>query len=184
MAASSDERFREAAERRIGKGARIVDENADRPHPGFDVQHKLAQFLRSAEVRTKCPGIGPERANLLGHELCLIRCATAVDGHAQAMAGKLARDRGAGARGGTGHECRQAVQPRCGHCQVGFVMAETGAAGEAESPAATSLRSSPSKIFSAVIGSDVIHLPVAAAMAFATVAGGSMQGGSPTPLAP
>ena len=43
---------------------------------------------------------------------------------------------------------------------------------------------SPSKIFSAVIGSDCTHRPVAAAMALAIVAGGWMQGGSPTPLAP
>ena len=39
-------------------------------------------------------------------------------------------------------------------------------------------------IFSAVMGNDVIQMPVAAAIAFATVAGGAMQGGSPTPLAP
>src|SRR5262249_61111369 len=43
---------------------------------------------------------------------------------------------------------------------------------------------SASAIFSAVIGSVVILAPTAAATAFATAAGGSMLGGSPTPLAP
>jgi hypothetical protein len=40
------------------------------------------------------------------------------------------------------------------------------------------------RIFSAVMGSERIHTPVAAAIALAMVAGGSMHGGSPTPLAP
>ena len=39
-------------------------------------------------------------------------------------------------------------------------------------------------IFSAVIGRDLGQKPVAAAMALPIAAGGSMQGGSPTPLAP
>src|SRR4029450_5642594 len=41
-----------------------------------------------------------------------------------------------------------------------------------------------STIFSAVMGRLVIRAPTAAAMALATAAGGSMFGGSPTPLAP
>jgi hypothetical protein len=38
--------------------------------------------------------------------------------------------------------------------------------------------------FSAVIGSEFSQKPVAAAMALLIAAGGWMQGGSPTPLAP
>ena len=43
---------------------------------------------------------------------------------------------------------------------------------------------SASATFSAVIGRVVTRTPTAAATAFATAAGGSMFGGSPTPLAP
>ena len=43
---------------------------------------------------------------------------------------------------------------------------------------------SPSAILSAVMGSTVTRSPVAEATALATAAGGSMFGGSPTPLAP
>src|SRR6476661_3976629 len=47
----------------------------------------------------------------------------------------------------------------------------------------SSRRSAPT-IFSAVIGNEVIRTPVADAIALAIVAGGWMQGGSPTPFAP
>ena len=43
---------------------------------------------------------------------------------------------------------------------------------------------SPCTIFSAVMGRLVTRSPVAEASALATAAGGSMFGGSPTPLAP
>jgi len=52
-----------------------------------------------------------------------------------------------------------------------------------QAPAASVSRSA-NAIFSAVMGSAVMRSPVAAATALATAAGGSMFGGSPTPLAP
>ena len=145
----------------------VVDQNADCAETRLHRLDQTAKLLRAAEIRRERGGVGALVPNLGSDALRGIDRAPAMHRDPGAATPELAGDAGPGAGGGARHQHRLAAQ--------GWIGWRHGFGSEP---------SRPSRIFSAVIGRSTMRQPVAAAIALATVAGGWMQGGSPTPLAP